>query len=265
MKKWLATLSIFSLIFVLGACNNDESEEDNNETADNETAEEGNAEEGAPEGAPEEEMEMPEPDLEGIPDVVAEVNGEEISSDEFTQAYEGQFQQQAMQQQMMGEGEEVDQDELKQQVADMLVNEELIVQEANNRDFEASEDDVNAKIDELAEQNGMEDRDELMAAFDEQGMPEDEVMSQVESQIKIEQLIEEETGEIEPTDEELEELYDQMQEQQGQLEGEEGGEAPSFEDMKPQLEEQYIAQEQGEATQTLIEDLKEDADTTIHL
>ncbi|MDP3894508.1 hypothetical protein, partial [Nocardioides sp.] len=40
------------------------------------------------------------PDLEGIPDVVAEVNGQEVTKDEFVAVYEAQFQQAAMQAQM---------------------------------------------------------------------------------------------------------------------------------------------------------------------
>ncbi|MFD2830392.1 SurA N-terminal domain-containing protein [Corticicoccus populi] len=257
MKKWLSTLSIMTLIFVLGACNNDSESEEDTQNAEAPQEEDAAAENG------EEAMEMPEPDLEGIPEVVAEVNGEEITQEDFTQTYESQFQQTAMQQQMMGGGEEINQDELKQQVADMLVNQELLAQEAENRDFTAGEDEVNEMVDQMLEQNGMENRDELFAALDEQGLPEDEVMNLLETQIKVDQLIEDESGEIEPTDEELQEMYDQMQEQQGQTEGEE--EPPSFEELKPQLEQQFVMQKQGEATQALIEQLKEDADTTIHL
>lgn len=255
MKKWLSTLSIFSLVLVLGACG-DDSEEENEENAEAPTEEE------VAENS-EEMMEMPEPDLEGIPEVVAEVNGEEISQEEFTQTYESQFQNMAMQQQMMGGGEEIEQDELKQQVAETLVNQELMAQEADNREYTASEDDVNEMIDQLTEQNGMEDRDELFAAFEEQGMPEDELTSLLETQIKVDQLIEEESGEIEPTEEELQEMYDEMLEMQGQTEGE--GEAPSFEELEPQLVQQYEMEKQGEAVQALIETLNEDADTTIHL
>lgn len=257
MKKWLSTLSIMTLIFVLGACNNDSESEEDTQNAEAPQEEDAAAENG------EEAMEMPEPDLEGIPEVVAEVNGEEITQEDFTQTYESQFQQTAMQQQMMGGGEEINQDELKQQVADMLVNQELLAQEAENRDFTAGEDEVNEMVDQMLEQNGMENRDELFAALDEQGLPEDEVMNLLETQIKVDQLIEDESGEIEPTDEELQEMYDQMQEQQGQTEGEE--EPPSFEELKPQLEQQFVMQKQGEVTQALIEQLKEDADTTIHL
>ena len=45
-----------------------------------------------------------EPDLSDVPDVVAEVNGEEITKDDFSGPYESQFQQQAMQSQQMTDG-----------------------------------------------------------------------------------------------------------------------------------------------------------------
>ena len=48
-------------------------------------------------------------------------------------------------------------------------------------------------------------------SFEEQDMPKDEVMSQVEMQVKsVDKLIAEESGEINPSDEELQELYDQQ-------------------------------------------------------
>src|SRR5690625_6502716 len=59
------------------------------------------------------EAEMPEPDLENIPSIVAEVNGEEITKEDFVGMYQQQFQQQMLQAQMSGQ--EVDEDSLKKQ------------------------------------------------------------------------------------------------------------------------------------------------------
>ena len=77
-------------------------------------------------GAAAGDQQMPEADVSDVPDVVAEVNGEEVTKDEFVQTYESQFQQLMMQQQQSGAGTEVDQDELKSQVAEQLVNNELL-------------------------------------------------------------------------------------------------------------------------------------------
>ncbi|MDS8765667.1 SurA N-terminal domain-containing protein, partial [Streptococcus pneumoniae] len=84
--------------------------------------------------------EMPEPDLEGIPEVVAEVNGEEVSKEEFETAYTGQFQQAAMQAQMSGQ--EIDQNQLKTQLAESMVGQKLLVQEAENQELTASDEEV---------------------------------------------------------------------------------------------------------------------------
>lgn len=262
MKKWLSSLIIIGSLLLLGACNGDEESTENTEEDTGASQEEAAPESGAAaEGETAEQPEMPEPDLEGVPDVVADVNGTEIEKAQFEEAYNAQFQQAAMMSQMSGE--EVNQDDLKQQVADGLVSQELLLQEAGNRKIDVTEEDTNVVLDELVEQNSMESQDDLFAAFEEQGMAKDEVMSQVEMQVQVEQLIAEETGEVEPTDEELKEVYEQYTAQMEQQETEE--EPPSFDEMKPQLTEQVIAQKEGEAAQTLVAELKESADVTVNL
>src|SRR5699024_12343092 len=72
--------------------------------------------------ANDEQAEMPEPDLEGIPNIVADVNDGEVTKEDFEATYQQQFQQMAMQAQMSGQNmDEIDQDELKEQTADGLV------------------------------------------------------------------------------------------------------------------------------------------------
>ncbi|WP_431801128.1 SurA N-terminal domain-containing protein [Halobacillus andaensis] len=257
-KKWLLSLLLAAFVMFLAACNSDESAEGDEGGNEEEKQEEQESGEGEGEG---EQAEMPEPDLEDVPDVVADVNGEEIGKEEFESTYEQQFQQMAMQSQMSGE--EVDQDQLKEQTAESLVGQELLIQKAESEGYEASEDEVNQTLEDLAEQNQLESTDEFLSALEEQGMSEDEVMSQIETQVKVDQLIASEAGDTEPTEEELKEAYEQMKAQQEQMGGE--GEMPSYEDAKPDLEEQVKTQKESEVTQTLVEELREDADVTVHL
>lgn len=207
------------------------------------------------------EMELPEPDLEGIPDVVAEVNGEEISKEDFEMIYTQQFQQQALQAQMSGQ--EVNEDEMKEQTADGLVGQRLIIQEANDRFSKVSEEDVDKTIDDVLEQSGLESKDDLMAQLDEQGIDKDEFMSEIESQVKINQLIAEEAGDFEPTEDELKEAYEQSKKQQEEAGVEE--ELPKFEEVKDQLKEQLTQQKEAEEVNTIVEKLRKDADITIHI
>ena len=252
MKKWLTMISLAATMLTVAACGDESAEGGDGEGAENagQSAEEGQA------------AEAPEPDLEDVPDVVAEVNGEEITKDEFEQVYTGQFQQAAMM------GQEVNQDEMKTQIADGMVSERLLVQEADNREVSASEEDVDAMISEIVEVNGMESEDEFFTAMEESGMSEEEIRTELEKQVKVEALIAEETGDIEPSDDELEEIYDEQiaarEEAQSEGEGEET-EPPAFEDVKPQIEQQLISEKQAEAAQGLAEELREDADVTINL
>ena len=203
-----------------------------------------------------------EPDLEGIPDVVAEVNGEEVTKDEFVPVYESQFQQAAMQSQMSGQTP--DEEALKKQTVDNLVDTELLTQEAESRGIEVSDEDVDAELTALAKQNQMGSAEELLEAVAKNGLTEEQARSQVETQVLVEQLVADEDGDAEPTDKELRALYAQAKQQQAQS-GQKGQKIPPFAEVRSQLVEQAKAEQVGKVAQALVEDLRMDADITINL
>ena len=205
-------------------------------------------------------------DLKGIPDVVAEVNGEEVTKDEFVAVYEAQFQQASMQAQMGG-GQQPDEDALKKQTADTLVDTELLAQEAEARGIAVGDQDVDDALSSLAKQNQMASADELLAALEKQGTTEDQARAQLETQVLVEQLVADEAGPIEPTEKELRTIYQQAKQQQEQM-GQQGGQQqpiPPYDEVKPQLEEQAKSDRVGTVAQTMVEDLRKDADITINL
>lgn len=205
----------------------------------------------------------PEPDLEGVPDVVAEVNGEEISKDDFTVVYESQFQQMAMQSQMSGQ--EVDQDQLKSATVDGLVDNELLGQDAEKQGISVSDDEAEQALTELAETNQMS-RDDFMAANKEQGLDEKRVLDEVKSQTLIKKLLESENGEFTASEEELQQSYQQVQQQQ-QMSGQ-GGQAqqlPPLEQVRPQLQDQVINQKLAEAMKKKADELRKGADVKINI
>ncbi len=215
---------------------------------------------------------MPEPDLEGIPDVVATVNGEEISGKDFSGVYESQFQQMAMQAQMSGQ--ELDQDALKEQTLDSMVGSELLVQDAAASGHEATDQDVDALLEETVKAQQLGSVDELMAAYKERGFAEEQVRSDARKQVLMTAAIKE-IDVPEPTEDELKQLYDQAAAAQPPAQGGEGGEGsggqgapaqtPSYEELKPQLEQQVTAQKQNEAIMKRMEQLRQDADVEVRL
>ncbi|MDG5789341.1 SurA N-terminal domain-containing protein [Evansella sp. AB-P1] len=260
-KKWFVSLSLAAVVSITAACNG----------VNNGNEGEGNNLDGDPAGNNEEamgeiEMEMPEPDLDGVPDVVAEVNGQEILKEDFEATYVGQFQQMAMQGQMTGE--EVDQSALKQRVIENMVGTELLDQEANSSDFDVTENDIAAKLDEIASHNGMDSAEEFLMAVEAQGMNEEDVMAEIETQVKIDQLIVREAGEIQVTEEELQAFYDDLLAQQEQMmAGEDTDELdiPTFEEIRPNLEAELVSQQENEVLQTIVANLRESGDVVIHL
>lgn len=266
-RKLYLSLAAVATAFALAACGSDDVEQGDPNASSEGTAAASQGQGGQGQGG---QAEMPEPDLENIPDVVATVNGEDISGEEFSSTYEAQFSQMAMQAQMSGE--EIDQNALKQQTLEGVVGNELLVMDANEKGMEASDEQVDEFLNELASSNQMESVDDLFAQFEEQGMSEERVREDAAKQLKLDQLIESMDVE-EPTDEELQEMYDQQVAQQEQMQGGQGGEGssgsaaetPPFEELKPQLEQQATQQKQSEAVNAHVEELRADAEVETHL
>src|SRR5699024_12378344 len=146
---------------------------------------------------------LPEAEVDDVPDVVAEVNGEEITRDEFVGDYEAQLQQAAMSQ----DPSQIDQDELKQQVAQNMVDNRLLVQAAGEAGIEPTEEDIDTTLEDIAAQSGMSSADELIAALEEQGMTEDEVRAEAADQFRVLGYIEAEADRSEEHTSELQSRF----------------------------------------------------------
>jgi len=200
------------------------------------------------------------PDLSGIPDVVAEVNGEEVTKEEFVPLYEAAFQQAAAEAQTSGQAP--DEEQIKQQTADDLVSTELLAQEAEARGIEVSDDEVDAELEDIAKQSQLGSAEELLEAVAKNGMSEEQARDQVEAQVLVEQLVEDEDGSTTPTEKELREIYAAAKQQAA---GQQGQKIPPFAQVRDQIEEQARNEQVGKVAQALLEDLRKDADITINL
>lgn len=197
-----------------------------------------------------------------IPDVVAEVNGEEVTKDEFVPVFEAQLQQATAQAQSTGQAP--DEDAIKQQTADQLVDNELLAQEAESRGISVSEQDVEDELATLAKENQLASTDELIAALEKQGTTEDQARVQLETQMVIEQLVADEAGSVEPTEQDLRKIYADAKKQQAQM-GKQGQKIPPYAQVKSQIAEQAKSEKLSEVAQSLVETLREDADIQVNL
>lgn len=203
-----------------------------------------------------------EADVSDVPEVVATVNGTEITKDDFVQTYQSQYQQMAMQQQAGGQAP--NEEQLKTQVAEQLVNNELLRQGAEDAGIKATDKDIDTTLDEIAKQSGLGSGDEVVSALEQQGISAEQVRQDAASQFAITTYIEQEADIAEPSDEELKAQYDAMVEQQSAAGGS-AEEVPSFEEMKDQLAQQATMQQQNEAATEIAGKLRESGDVTINV
>ncbi|CAN5863758.1 SurA N-terminal domain-containing protein [soil metagenome] len=273
-KAWMTSAALIVCLLGVASCDDSADPGDDQSTTGSGDAA---AETGGPPATEGPGAAMAEPDVADLPEVVAEVNGEEISREDFVTTYEGQFEQMAMQAQMTGQP--VDQDLLKEQTVESMISSTLLVQESDERELTASDEEVDTILEELATGNGLGSTEELLAALQEQGLSEDDVRTEVETQVKVDKLIAEDGNVQEPTEEELRELYDTVAEQQGAAPGSgdadagatsapggpPGSQLPPFEEVRAELAEQVRAEKESTAVQALIETLRAEADITVNL
>ncbi|WP_343071832.1 SurA N-terminal domain-containing protein [Brevibacterium renqingii] len=206
------------------------------------------------------------PNTKDIPEVVAEVNGEKITKDDFVPLFETQYQQ--MQMQAQQSGQPVDEKGLKKQTAENLVSTEVLTQEADKRKISVSDKDIDKALKESAKSGQMSEKD-FLSAMKDQGMDEKKVRSELKNQLKIEGLIDDEYGEFEVSGEEIGQAYEKAKAQQEQM-AQQGGqgqapEVPSIDEMRPQLKEQVKSEKSNKATQKYAKKLRKQADVTINL
>lgn len=258
-NRWLLGLAMSVSVVALAACGSQGDEAKPKESSA--TAEQSP---GA-DSAQDQQGQQGKPNTKDIPKVVAEVNGEKILKDDFVPLFETQYQQ--MQMQAQQSGQPVDEKGLKKQTVENLVSTEVLVQEADKRNIDVSDKDIDKGLKESAKSGQMSEKDFLKAMKD-QGMDEENVRSELKNQLKIEGLVEDEYGEFEVSGEEIGQAYEQAKSQQEQM-AQQGGqgqqEMPPIEDMRPQLKEQVKNQKSQEATQKFAKKLRKQADVTIHL
>ena len=204
--------------------------------------------------------EAPEPD--DFPEVVAEVNGEEIDRDEFFSSYESQLQQAAMSQQQTGQ--QVDQAQLQQQTLDQLVNNLLLTQAAADAGIEAGEEDVTATLEDVAAQNGLGSADEVVDALVEQGMSEEDIRQDAADQFAVNAFVESEVEVSEPSEDELRAQYDNLVEQ-AQAQGATEEDIPPFEAARDQIAQQAMSEQQSAGVNTIITELRDAGEVTVHI
>jgi parvulin-like peptidyl-prolyl isomerase len=182
---------------------------------------------------------------------VAIVNGEEISRTEYNEL-ESRI---AAEQGMGATGlEPATREQLKPQILDALISQTLLRQAAQRAGAEATSAEVDAEMAMIRGQ--FESDDTFTAALSAEGLTENTLRTRLVSELTIRKYLEQTVNlsSVSVTDEEVTSAY-------GQLAG--GEEAPSLEEVRPQLEGWLIQQKQQELVAAHVQTLRSDAEIEI--
>ncbi|MRH41939.1 hypothetical protein GH741_04530 [Aquibacillus halophilus] len=247
MKKifLLMIVVLFLSIFLVACSDQEETEQEN--TDENTEEATSDTEETTPDTEEEATPDVPEAETVDEDTIVATVNGEEINGSKYNQMYN----QTLLMFQQYGQ-EASDAAQVKEQTINSLIEQELLLQEAESKGIEASSSDVNENLEEIKSQ--FETNEEFEQQLEQLKLTEQSLKEQLAYEIKLNQYIEQEITGTEVTEEEVQEYYDQLVSQQGE------GEAPPFEEVQQQLKEQLVQQKERSQLGTLIESLKEQSE-----
>jgi len=189
--------------------------------------------------------------------VIASVDGEEITQEDV-EAGVGEMK---MMLEMQGQEVTPDMEQgLRQNVLNELISEILLLQEAERKDIEVSQENVDAQWDSLVQR--YEGEDELQEALDEHDLTEEELRQDITDQLRVQRFLDKvveeamEEREIEITEQDKKDLYEQVEEQNPDL--------PDFEEMKPELEQNLLQEHEQQILQELVAELQEESNIEIY-
>lgn len=147
------------------------------------------------------------------------------------------------------------QEEIKDQAIQMLINTQVLEQEAAERGIVITDADVEARIQALVDEVGGEEiLIERMASL---GISEKTLQADVRSELMISELLDQVFAErnVEVTEEEIQELY--------QVTTGGGADAPALEEIRPQIEAQIKASKEQAIVDELIASLRAEAEVEL--
>ncbi|MBU9714283.1 SurA N-terminal domain-containing protein [Evansella tamaricis] len=187
-------------------------------------------------------------------ETAATVNGENIYLNELDQQL-NQIKELYAQQGLDLEAEENAEmlQELRRGILDEMVQDKILIQEANNQNIEPTEEEIDVAIEQVMGQYQMTE-EELQEVLDLQNYTQEMFRSDIKDQLKIQQLLTLEhldSSQLEVSDDELRDYYDEIVAQYGEEVGE-------YEELQVELEESFLRER-------YLENLTENAELEIFI
>jgi hypothetical protein len=155
-------------------------------------------------------------------------------------------------------------EQIRQQVIDDLVLKEVLMQNAKEKGYDVSDQQISEEIERIKAQFPSDE--DFQTALSENQLTEDGLKSMVASELQIGEFFQNEIPKVTVADDEIQQMYDEYKEQyEAQMaeSTEDGQEFPSLEEAKGQIEAQLIQQKEQVEYDRMIEELMENSDIEI--
>lgn len=222
MKKFWLNLSIL-IVLILGACGNDQTKQE--EDASKDTG-----------------IELTEAEQVDSDQVVATVNGREIYGDIYNFVY---AQIKVGLHQLGYESEDLN--EVKDLTLSILINQELLKQDAEHRQISVSESEIEAELEMFKANMDMQ----FSMLENQPKLSEEAYKDQLRFELIHEKYLESEIEEVDVTDADIEAAYEDLKAQMEDI--------PDLADIKEQLKQELMLQKEQEMLQKLVEELENEA------
>jgi hypothetical protein len=204
------------------------------------------------------------------PNIVAEVNGEEISQQEYLSMLRQQAPQQNLNSTQIIS--------FRYNILNALIERKLILQQAEemNIEVEVSEEELNESYNNILEQNNITE-EELSENLAEQGYTignlRDDIRRSLERSKLITETINNARGDVSVSESEIRDLYEQRypavdsaedNDEAASDDETQAEERPVFADVQSDLEEELLQQKRNEALENWLTDLKDDSEIIIN-
>lgn len=207
--------------------------------------------------------------------VVADVNGHKITGTTYnralTQVHQQAQQQQAQQGQQPGgdaQSKKLQKQEKKQAV-DSVVGNELLLQDANKRGFDAPKDKVTKQVNKAKKQ--YKTKKQLQKALKQNHLTMHKLRSQMADQVKLDSYVKKELGPFKVSSQQIKKAYKQSQQQQKQQQKQQGKKSKkgsggqSLKKMKPQIKKQLQDQKKQKKVSSQVSKLKKKGDVKVKI
>lgn len=245
IKKMKFVFAPFLLLFVLGACSDNEETATDDANAPETTENAEQSPEAGEEGHGEDATNL---DLPADDELIVVVNGEEL----YGNIYNSIARQ--LEASMAAQGQDVTEEEvaesIKTQTIDVMVGNALIVQDAEEKGYEPDEETLDQNMEEVKAQ--FETEEELNEALERTGFTLEELREQLREQMMYENYIAEDIEGTEVEDEEVEAAYEEISASSEDI--------PPYEEMESTIRQSLQEQKTQEVLLERIAELRADAE-----